>query len=109
MTNLQLGLQRACQELGLDLVVSYILVVRQDTQILTQALLPQLGAPNGMIVVSHYDDLCGLADEIVNANYGYTVLDDPLPTEQFNLEDYKEMFADWGWGARNEQAPDWIA
>jgi hypothetical protein len=108
MTTLQLALQRACQELGLNFVVSYTLVLRQDTQIQTQALLPQLGAPKGMTVVSHHSDLRGMANEIVNSGYGYTVLDDPLPTEEFDLEEYKEMFADWGWGVTNEQAPDWI-
>jgi hypothetical protein len=101
MTRLQSALQRACQDLSLSVVIPFVLTLREDVQINAQALLPQLGSPNGMIVVNHYDDLCGMANEIVNAGYGYSVLDDPMPSEDYDLDSYMDMFSDWGWEATN--------
>lgn len=108
MTNLQSLLQRACQELGLTIVMPFLLPVRDSIQINAQALLPELGAPKGMIIVNHYDDLRGVASELQSMGYGYSVLDDPLNSEEFDLESYVEMFSDWGWGTVNERKPDWM-
>ena len=108
MTNLQTFLQRACQELGLTIVVPFLLTLREGFQINAQALLPQLGASKGMIVVNHYDDLRGISSELQLMGYSYSVLDEPLPSEQFDLESYVEMFSDWGWGDVNERKPDWM-
>ena len=108
MTRLQSALQHASEDLGLKVVIPFILNLRQGVQINAQALLPQLGAPKGMIVVSRYDDLHGMANELVNDGYGYSVLDDPSPTDDYDLDSYIEMFSDWGWGAINESKPDWM-
>lgn len=61
-----------------------------------------------MIVVTHYDQLCGMAADLVNAGYGYSVLDDPSPTEGYDFNSYIEMFSDWGWGATDEKQPAWM-
>ena len=108
MTNLQIFLQRACQELGLTIVTPFLLTVRESIQINAQALLLQLGARKGMIVVNHYDDLRGIASELQGMGYGYSVLDEPLFSEPFDLESHVEMFSDWGWGNFNERKPDWM-
>jgi hypothetical protein len=108
MTNLQTSLQRACQELGLTIVAPFLFTVREGIQISARALLPQLGAPKGMIVVNDYDDLRGIASELQSMGYSYSVLADPLHSEEFDLESYVEMFADWGWGNVNERKPDWM-
>lgn len=108
MTNLQTFLQHACQELGLTIVVQFVLTVREGFQINAQALLPQLGAPKGMIIVNHYDDLRGISSELQCMGYGYSVLDEPLISEQFDLKSYVEMFSDWGWGNMNERKPGWM-
>jgi hypothetical protein len=108
MTNLQTLLQRACQDLGVSIVVPFLLTVREGIRINAQALLPQFGGPKGMIVVNHYDDLCGIAAELPRMGYGYSVLDEPLPSEDYDLESYVEMFSDWGWGNVNERKPDWM-
>ncbi len=108
MTLLQIFLHRACQELGLTILVPFMLTVRDNIQIQVQALLPQLGAAKGMIIVNSYDDLCGMAQELLRLGFGYSVLDEPLPAEEFDLESYVEMFSDWGWGNVNERKPDWM-
>ena len=108
MTNLQTFLHRACQELGLTILVPFLLTVRDGIQIKAQALLPQLGAAKGMIIVNRYDDLRGMAQDLQRIGYGYSVLDEPLPAEEFDLESYAELFSDWGWGNVNERKPDWM-
>mgnify|MGYP000343441042 CR=1 FL=1 len=108
MTNLQSFLEQACQELGMTIVMPFLLTVREGIQINAQALLPQLGAINGMIIVNHYDELRGIASELPSMGYGYSVLDEPLRSEDFDLESYVEMFSDWGWGKVNERKPDWM-
>jgi len=108
MTRLQFAINRACQELGLTIVVPFTLMLDQQVQINSQALLPQLGASKGMMVVNHFDELRGMADDLVNAGYGYSVLEEPLPKEEYDLDVYMEMFSDWGWGATNEKKPTWI-
>lgn len=105
MTKLQSFLQQACQELGMTIVVPFLLTVREGIQINAQALLPELGAPNGMIIVNHHDELRGVASELPSMGYGYSVLDEPLPTEDFDLASYVEMFSDWGWGKINGREP----
>jgi hypothetical protein len=108
MTILQVFLQRACQELRLKIIISFRLLVRDGIEIRTQALLPQLGASKGMIVVNHYDELRGIASELSSMGYGYSVIDEPLSHEEFELEDYVETFHDWGWGNVNDGKPEWI-
>ncbi len=61
-----------------------------------------------MIVVNKYDELRGMASELTSMGYGYSVLDDPLPSEDYDLEIHVEMFSDWGWGNVNERKPDWM-
>lgn len=108
MTRLQSFLQSACQELGLSIVVPFPCTVGDGIQINAQALLPQLGAPNGMIIVNHYDELHGMASDLSAMGYGYSVLDEPLPSEDYDLGSHIEMFSDWGWSNVNERKPDWM-
>ena len=108
MTNLQLSLQRACYELDLSIIIPFLLTVRKDIQINAQALLPKIGAQKGMIIVNRYDDLLGIASDLSVMGYGYSVLGDPLPAENYNLESYIDMFSDWGWGSSIESKPEWM-
>ncbi len=108
MTRLQSELQRAAQDLGLRIVVPYVLDIRPGLQIHALALLPQIGAQKGMIIVDRFEKLKGLGVELVKDGFGYSVLSDPLPSEEYNLNSYIEMFSEWGWGATNESRPYWI-
>ena len=108
MTRLQDDLQRACRELGLVMEAPFLLVLRSGKQLAATALLPQLGAPKGMIVVSSYDVLRGSVNELVENGYAYSVLAEPRPVEEYEIESFREMFQDWGWNANCEGRPDWM-
>jgi hypothetical protein len=77
-------------------------------EIHAQALIPQLGAEKGMIVVNRLDELGGVESELVNTGYGYSVLDEISPLEDYKLDSYVGMFSDWGWGLREEEKPAWM-
>ena len=67
-----------------------------------------LGAENGMLVVSDYDDVKAHLAEITKAGYGFSVLDEPSPLEGYDLESYAQMFRDWGWSGVESQRPQWM-
>ncbi len=90
------------------IVVPFRLTVREGIQINAQALLPQLGGSKGMIIVTHYDELHGHGSELVGMGYGYSVLDEPSVSEDYDLDTCIEMFSDWGWGNASERKPDWM-
>ena len=108
MTRQQPCLQRACEELGLELVIPFTLILREGVQIDAQALMPQLGGPKGMIIVTHYNDLRGMDSELERLGYGFSVFGEPNPSEHFDLESYVEMFSDWGWGNLDGGKPNWM-
>ena len=108
MTRLQDDLRRACRELGLVIRAPFVLALPSGKQLAATALLPQLGAPKGMIVVSSYDVLRGSVEELGENGYGYSVLDEPLPGEEYEIDSFREMFLDWGWNASCEGRPDWM-
>jgi len=62
-----------------------------------------------MIVVNRLDELKGVESELVNIGYGYSVLDEPSASEEYELDSYVDMFSDWGWGLHNEPKPGWMS
>jgi hypothetical protein len=61
-----------------------------------------------MIVVDRFDEIRGNHSELVKAGYGYSVLSNLSPSEDYDLDTYIEMFSDWGWASCNERRPDWM-
>lgn len=108
MNKLQEFLRRAGTDLGIQVIAPFELTLGNGRKLLVEALLPELGASKGMIVVRMYDDLREISDELVRLGYGYSVLDEPLPNEDYDVETYVELFRDWGWGAENERRPGWM-
>jgi hypothetical protein len=108
MTKLQKSLMRAGRDLGLRGQAPYRLDLPSGGEILAQALLPELGAPNGMLVVISLSDLGGMADHLLKAGYGYSVMDEPLPQETYDLDSFIEVFTDWGWAADASTKPEWM-
>lgn len=101
---------RACNELGLSVDFGYVLRVGDEGRELHPlARVIGLGAPNGMLLFSSAMELQGgVSEEILHADYGYSVVDEPRPDEQFDLESFQEMFSDWGWCGDKSKRPDWV-
>ncbi len=108
MNKMQDFLIRAGNELGLRVIIPFSLKLPSGQMLSAEALLPELGFSNGMIVSQSSDDFHNYGKELEKLGYGMSVYDEPLPSEEFDLASYVEMFSDWGWGNTNERKPDWM-
>lgn len=108
MTRLQSDFKRVCSELGLRIEVPFHLKLGDGCEITAQALLPQLGAPRGTIIVTSFSELKGKEEELVELGFGYSVLDEPWSDVGYEVEGCVEMFSEWGWGSTGEKKPVWM-
>jgi hypothetical protein len=97
MTKLEHWLVRACEasNLRVDLGFAAAIGVRKTIQCV--ARIPEIGAVNGMLILRHYDDVRCHLDEVRQAGYAFSVLDEPRDDETFDLQSFQDMFRDWGW------------
>ena len=101
-------MSRACSALGLPIDIGFSLALGAGDRICTVACIPFVGAKNGMLVIRGYDEVRMYEVELINAGYGYSVLDEPQAGEEFDLDAFKEMFAEWGWCGESSQKPSWM-
>jgi hypothetical protein len=105
MSQLATWIWRACSALGLQAELGFRLVLPSGRAIVTVARIANLGAPNGMLLVRAYDDC---VQELLNAGYGYSVVDEPRPDEEYDVTTFQEMFRDWGWSGQLGTKPAWM-
>jgi hypothetical protein len=108
MNRRQERLIRACTELSLQLVLDFAVTLKSGRVITSTALLPELGARKGMVIIDSYSKVADVKDQLVAEGYGFSVLDEPRDQE-FDLQSHEEMFADWGWSIRDRPEPPWMA
>ena len=99
------SLRRACAELGLDVISPYFLKIDHQTSIRFDVLLPQLGGKYGMLITV---DAKLASEALFGPNYGFTSYDVYYELDDYDIEDYKEMFSDWGWTSVESEKPDWM-
>lgn len=97
MNKLANWITQACDALGLRADIGFSIVLSDGYELHTIARIRDVEAENGMLVVCNYDEVQPYEDELAQAGYGYSVLDEPLANEIFDPETYKDMFIDWGW------------
>ena len=98
------------KELGIRVVAPASIVLSADKTITVDVLLPDFGYRKGMMLVADSNVISQHRREIVEAEYGYSVLSKPSAEEiaQPDLEIAKEVLRDWGWGGRPEDEPAWM-
>ena len=102
-------LVRACNELGLSADFGFVFIMSGGGELRPLARIIGLGAPNGMLLFSSVKELQrGISEEILKADYAYSVVDEPRHDEKFDLGSFKEMFSDWGWCGDTSKRPYWI-
>ena len=108
MNKLQEYLLRAGSDLDITVIVPFALNLPSGRKLSAEALLPELGAPKGTIVCRFFNDYIDILDELKKLGYTCSSFDEPLPNEDYDLESYREMFADWSWTSKEKPKPDWM-
>ena len=108
MSRLSEWLWRACSALGVRAELGFRLVLQDGTEVHTIARLPDLGAPKGMLLLASYDQVHSHSQVLLDAGYGYSVLNEPRPQEDFDLDSFRDMFKDWGWSGEVTRKPQWM-
>ncbi len=65
------------ESLGLSIQLSYEIELG-DRKLTVPVLPKEFGAKNGMLLVTGYDLIADVAEELVNLGYGYSCLSEPL-------------------------------
>lgn len=99
----------AGDDLGFDVVEDFELLLSSGKRISVPVLVPCFGASNGMLVVTTIDQLEGVTDELVEAGYGYAVMDEPREGEEYDREAFIDVLVDWGWSGEESASPKWLS
>ncbi|TFW35833.1 hypothetical protein [Massilia horti] len=109
MNQMQNWLAKAAVELGLRIVIGYVLKLPDGREIPAQALLPDLGGNLGTLVFDSAGGLdAGTRRALASQGFSISAFSEPLPNEEFNVENYAEMFAEWGWASNDITKPIWM-
>jgi hypothetical protein len=88
--------------------LGFRLTLPGSRELVTVARVTDLGGRNGMLLFKSFNEVKRYAQELVDLGYGYAVVDEPRPDEEFELESFEEMFRDWGWTGAFGQKPKWM-
>jgi hypothetical protein len=80
MSDIQEWLARAAGELALDVEIGHCETLADGTTLLAVAWFPHLGSDRGILI------------------FDWTS----------NIENYRAMFADWGWAGPEHLRPEWM-
>ena len=110
MNRMQEWLARAAKGIGVSLIVGYVARRPDGTSCQTQALVPDLGGTLATIVLdseSQSDAL--IRRHLFEQGFSVSTFAEPLPNEEFDLDDYAEMFSEWGWAGDQTLKPEWMS
>lgn len=109
MTRLQRELARAADELGLRVEIGYAIALSDKRKLVADGWFPDLSNSRGNLVFrSEHGPDASARQELKELGFGVTTYSEPLPTEQFDIDGYAEMFAEWGWTGPKELKPNWM-
>lgn len=87
--------------LGIDIIAPFN-VELSGVKMQFTALLPQFGAPAGMVVDADWDTIRPHQSSLLAAGYGFSCVEPPGSDANFD-----EMLSDWGWSSPLPK-PDWL-
>lgn len=110
MHNFQKRLLIACNDLNLEIYLDHTIRLSSNQELVVPVLIPNLGAENGIIVVTSFDDIRDFEKKInmslAGAGYGYSCLSDF--SGEYDRDSTIEMFSDWGWNGPEKDKPSWM-
>jgi hypothetical protein len=99
---------KAADDLGLEITAPFNLSLSSGCKLEAILLIHQFGGAKGMLIFTNYGDVEPYVNEIVDAGYGFSILDEPGEHEEYNKEEYIELLTDWGWCGDNDSWPVWF-
>jgi hypothetical protein len=108
VTPLQDALHTACEMLSLSADLNYPVTIG-DVTLISVVRIRDLGARNGMLVFSSYEQINNFVRQLGEQGYGYSVLSAPRMGGRLDIGSYIEMFRDWGWAGDPMKAPQWYS
>ena len=78
----------------------------ENSLFIAPVLLRNFGAELGMILVTDFQSIKSISDELQNQGYGFSTLSEPLENEEFDKNSTMEMLYDWGWSGSGKP-PGW--
>ena len=100
--------QKAAKDLSLQLIAPFNLMLNSGYELKALFLVKQFGAPRGMLILEEFDDIAPHMDEIENAGYGFSILEEPFDNEEYDKVGYVELLEDWGWSGDMKDKPNWL-
>lgn len=98
----------AADDLGLAVVTPFELQLPSGQRVRAEALVESFGAPRGMLIFTDAAAVLPYDDEIEQAGYGFSVMDNPGPGAIYQASDVQVVLNDWGWGGEDSDRPAWV-
>jgi hypothetical protein len=99
---------RATGELGLAIVAPFRCQLRDGSELVAVALLPELGGPNGTLVLRSGQVDRRVLEELGGRGFACSSFCDPPDSEEYEVDTYREMFMDWSWVSKDKEPPPWM-
>ena len=61
-----------------------------------------------MLIFRKYGDVKPYIEQLREAGFGFSVLDERSQAEIIDLQSFRRMYADWGWSGDPSERPDWM-
>ena len=90
-------IERAAQASKLEVQRNFTIVFPNGLLLTSLIRIAGVGGRNGMLIFDSYEVVKAHANDLIEAGYGYSVMDEPGDAEIFDLSALQEMFVEWGW------------
>ena len=90
-------LRQGCNQFGLTFEENYVAEISGRVLLPSVGRIEGLGARNGMLIFSNSRTVWAHRKLLAEADFGFSVLSDPIADNAFDPESFKEMIIDWGW------------
>lgn len=99
MNKTQEFLKKACEELGIKILINESIVLGSGSTINVDAHIVGIGPPQGMLVFSANKLSDEARKQLIDLGYGLSSFNEPSQNEDFDISSYIEMFSEWNGGA----------
>lgn len=97
LMNLADYLRLGCRRFGLEFQEAYVARLPGGILLPSVGRIVGLGAPNGMPIFGNSRTVAPHWAALSKADFGISVLSDPIANREIDVEAFKEMITDWGW------------